>query len=104
MSDIHGEDLMALRALRQKVKPQTGSVAEARRKADSRSMMKDTDGRRARARGVQRDAQINFKVPSETKALIVEVAKRLDRPMVWVLEHGLALILAEEKAKAGKGN
>jgi hypothetical protein len=103
MPDIHGEDLLALRALRAKVKPQNGSAVAVRKAADRKSMMKENDGRRARASGIIRDSQINFKVPSETKALIVELAKRLDRPMVWVLEHGLELILAEE-AKAGKGS
>lgn len=102
MRDIDGDDLMALRALRAKVRPQAGGAAGARRAADRKSMMKDTDGRRRRAGGATRDAQINFKVSSATKAEIVEVARRLDKPMVWVLERGLELILAQERA--GKGS
>ena len=60
MADIPGEDLRAL--LRNKFKPVAKALpATNRYEADRRSMLSETDGRRARARGVVRDAQINFK-------------------------------------------
>ena len=72
MADIPGEDLRAL--LRNKFKPVAkASPATTRYEADRRSMLSETDGRRARARGVVRDAQINFKVSSETKRRIISV-------------------------------
>lgn len=105
MSDIPGEDLRALAALRGKfksfgLKPAASgpSAAAARHEADRRSMLSETDGRRARGRGIVRDAQINFKVSSETKRRIIEVSRLLDCSMVDVLEHGLELV--EEQAKA----
>jgi hypothetical protein len=108
MSDIPGEDLRALAALRGKFKSfgpkpmvTAPSTASARHEADRRSMLSETDGRRARARGVVRDAQINFKVSSDTKRRIIDVSRELDCSMVDVLERGLELL--EEEAKS-KGN
>lgn len=102
-ADSEGDDLTLLKALRAKVRPMGGSAAKVRHAADSNSKMKDTDGRRKRGNGMVRDAQINFKVSSETKAEIVDTAKRLNKPMVWVLERGLELVLAEDAGqKAGK--
>jgi hypothetical protein len=98
MADIPGEDLRAL--LRNKFKPVAKATpATTRYEADRRSMLSETDGRRARARGVVRDAQINFKVSSETKRRIIAVSQLLDCSMVDVLERGLELL--EEEAKSG---
>lgn len=70
--------------------------------ADNVAKMREMDGRRRRDSGATRDAQINFKVSRSTKAEIVAAARRLNRPMEWVLEHGFELLLEEEAA--GKGN
>ncbi len=64
--------------------------------------MRELDGRRRRAPGDDRDTQINFKISRETKAQIVAAARRLGQPMVWVLERGLELVLAEESAAKRK--
>jgi hypothetical protein len=85
--------------LRNKFKPVAkASPATTRYEADRRSMLSETDGRRARARGVVRDAQINFKVSSDTKRRIIAASQLLDCSMVDVLERGLELL--EEEAKS----
>ena len=74
MAEVLGEDLMALRS---KLKPlgealpgrPKKSAAATRHEADRKSMMAESDGRRSR-RAVQRDEQINFKVPKGTKARV----------------------------------
>ena len=101
MADIPGEDLRAL--LRNKFKPVAkASPATTRYEADRRSMLSETDGRRARARGVVRDAQINFKVSSETKRRIIAVSQLLDCSMVDVLERGLELLEEEAKSRTNR--
>jgi hypothetical protein len=101
MADIPGEDLRAL--LRNKFKPVAKtSPATTRYEADRRSMLSETDGRRARARGVVRDAQINFKVSSETKRRIIAVSQLLDCSMVDVLERGLELLEEEAKSRTNR--
>lgn len=95
MADLPGEDLLALR---KKLAPKTGSAAQKRHAADRKSMLSENDGRRIKS-GITRNAQINFKIPSETKARIIDIAREMGKPMVWVLEHGLELIEAEAKAK-----
>lgn len=101
MADIPGEDLRAL--LRNKFKPVAkASPATTRYEADRRSMLSETDGRRARARGVVRDAQINFKVSSETKRRIISVSQQLDCSMVDVLERGLELLEEEAKSRTSR--
>jgi hypothetical protein len=101
MADIPGEDLRAL--LRNKFKPVAkASPATTRYEADRRSMLSETDGRRARARGVVRDAQINFKVSSETKRRIIAVSQLLDCSMVDVLERGLELLEDEAKSRTNR--
>jgi hypothetical protein len=109
MADIPGEDLRALAALRGKFKsfgskPMAAapSAANARHEADRRSMLSETDGRRARARGVVRDAQINFKVSSDTKRRIIDVSRELGCSMVDVLERGLELLEEEAKSKGAR--
>lgn len=101
MADIPGEDLRAL--LRNKFKPVAkASPATTRHEADRRSMLSETDGRRARARGIVRDAQINFKVSSDTKRRIIAVSQLLDCSMVDVLERGLELLEDEAKSRTNR--
>jgi hypothetical protein len=101
MADIPGEDLRAL--LRNKFKPVAKATpATTRYEADRRSMLSETDGRRARARGVVRDAQINFKVSSDTKRRIISVSQLLDCSMVDVLERGLELLEEEAKSRTNR--
>ena len=100
MSDdtLEGGDLMLLRS---KFSKPASSGAAVRHAAEKRANLSPLDGRRGRG-AVVRDAQINFKIASATKAKIVELARALDVSMVEVLERGLELIEAEQ-AKRKKG-
>jgi hypothetical protein len=97
VAEVLGEDLMALRS---KLKPlgealptKKKSAAAIRHDADRKSMMAEGDGRRSR-RAVQRDEQINFKVPKGTKARVQSLALALDISMVEAFERAIEMLEA----------
>ena len=101
--DLEGSDLEALRnAMRGKgftpTKTNANSLA-ARRAAERKATMSSTDGRRSRG-GVVRDAQLNFKVTSATKAQVVALSREMGISMIEVLERGLDLLQAQHEKAA----
>jgi hypothetical protein len=99
VGDIAGEDLNALMAFRNKIKTSVtaanGSVTPApvtaaqRMAADRRAILSENDGRRSRGAPIVRDAQLNFKVPTETKTRWVAIARRMGVSMVDLVDRSL---------------
>lgn len=101
MVDIPGEDLNALKALRNKVSTIKGSSSAARREADRKSMLKPNDGRRARSTGPARDQQINLKTTREVKDKLFALSREFDLSMAMIFERGVELFEAEARQKKG---
>ena len=100
MAEVLGEDLMLLRAKvlgtgaqRTPTAKPKKSAAAIRHEADRKSMLAESDGRRAR-KGVVRDEQINFKVPKGTKARVQALAMSLDMSMVEAFERAIEMLEA----------
>jgi len=48
---------------------------------------------------VVRDAQVNFKVASDTKRELFDLSRQIDESMVWIFERGLELVRAEAEGR-----